>query len=378
MSVRQKKVFMGLTGVFTLIYLLVVYVTNRYVPFMMDDFWYSTILSDETPIHTLKDILQAQVWHYHNWGGRSMTHTILQMTLLMGEQFADILNVMMTLLLALVICLTAENRSFYAFFAGLAMMLGLNANWKMSMFWQAGAANYLYITSFVLLFLYCYLREVRERPGKELKKLPGIEIWMIPLSILAGWSNENMGPAVWLVSFIIILMTIKEKRKLSAWMIYGNVLCFAGSVIMILAPGNFVRKAENKTEQYGVLWRIFLRCYAEAKASLEYLFPVLLILAFILILGKVVMGIAIGRKNLLLLFAALLSWGAMILSPHYPDRATFGTMILLVCVIISMAGKIAEKHSGAERWLLGGAYFVWLRGMFFCGEFLSLCWGWIQ
>ena len=38
------------------------------------------------------------------------------------------------------------------------MILGLNANWKMSMFWEAGAANYLYMAGFLLAFLFCYLK----------------------------------------------------------------------------------------------------------------------------------------------------------------------------------------------------------------------------
>lgn len=53
------------------------------------------------------------------------------------------------------------------------MVLGLNANWRMSMFWQAGAANYLYITVFILLFVWCYLREVPD----EGSFLPGFGKW---------------------------------------------------------------------------------------------------------------------------------------------------------------------------------------------------------
>ena len=79
-----------------------------------------------------------------------------------------------------------------------------------------------------------------------------------------------------------------------------------------------------------------------------------------------------------MLFCALLSWGAMILSPHYPDRATFGTMVLLICVILSLTGRILEKQKELLGAVLGAGLLIWLRGMFFLGEFLAISWGWIK
>ena len=144
MKENSRKLMIIMTALLTVVFILVIYMTHRAVPFMMDDLWYSTMLYDEsTPITSLFDIVESQIWHYNNWGGRSMTHSILQLTLLAGEFAADILNVLFTLLLAGMVCLVSGYRSFPAFFAALSMMLGLNANWRMSMFWQAGAANYL-------------------------------------------------------------------------------------------------------------------------------------------------------------------------------------------------------------------------------------------
>ena len=372
----QKRIWI-LTGFLTGISMLILYVTHQYVPFMMDDLWYSTILSDESiPITSFGDIVHSQIWHYQNWGGRSMTHGILQLTLLAGEQFADLLNVVMTLLLAWVICLVAEHRSLPAFFAAMAMTLGLNANWKMSMFWQAGAANYLYITVFILLFVFCYLREVGE--DTTVSPLPGIVFWILPLGILAGWSNENMGPAVWLLSVAVILTTAKKKSKIPCWMLLGSISCLMGSIMVIVAPGNFVRSSQAPDREYGFLWRLFMRCYAEGKATMEYLFPTLLVLAAVLLVGKCTLKIPIGRQNIYLLLLALLSWGAMVLSPHYPDRASFGTMVFLICVIISMTGKILEKRKDLLWPMWAGSVLIWLRGMYMCGEFLAMCWGWIK
>ena len=382
------------TGILILISAAVMYVTHRAVPFMMDDLWYSTMLSDETPITSFADIITSQIWHYNNWGGRSMTHGILQITLLLGEHAADILNVVMTLLLSFVICVMARNRTLPAFWAAMAMLLGLNANFKMSMFWQAGAANYLYITVFILIFAWCYLRELPESgvlvPGKRTpeperkplvpapKHLWGITLWIIPLGILAGWSNENMGPAVWLLSLAVILLSVKEKRRLFPWMVLGNISCLAGSILVVAAPGNFVRSGQVDSNDYGFLWKCFLRGYAESAAIEVHLFPTLLVLGFMALICKGILRQPLGRRNVLLLLSALLSWGAMILSPHYPDRATFGTMTLLICVIISLAKKIVSVRKDLSWMLWGITLLIWLRGMYYCGEFLGITWGWIK
>lgn len=302
-----------------------------------------------------------------------MAHGLLQMILLCGEGFADVLNVIVTFALAGLICHVACSRKLPMLLGAVGMLLGLNANWKMSMFWQSGAANYLYITIFVLLFLACYLREAEGVTGE----LPGITLWMIPLGLVAGWSNENMGPAVWVISAIVIGLRAKDKRGVKPWMLLGNLTCLIGSALMIAAPGNFVRSNDAAANGYGVLWNCFLRCYAEGKAAMEFLFPTLLILGLLLFVSKGILQLPIGRKNSLLMLCALLSWGAMLLSPHYPDRAAFGTMVLLICTILSLVKEIAKKRADAIPWLFGGAVLVWLRGMFFLGEFLGICWGWI-
>lgn len=373
---KSKKILGILTIILLGISILVMYLTHRRVPFMMDDLWYSTMLSEDTPIRTFGDIVKSQIWHYKNWGGRSMTHGILQLTLLTGEQVADILNIIFTLLLAGSICLVARQRHLGAFFGATAMVLGLNANWKMSMFWQAGAANYLYITVFILLFVFCYLREVGE--DTTVSPLPGIVFWILPLGILAGWSNENMGPAVWLLSVAVILTTAKKKSRIPCWMLLGSISSLFGSIMVIVAPGNFVRSSQAPDREYGFLWRLFMRCYAEGKATMEYLFPTLLVLAAVLLVGKCALKIPIGRQNSCLLLLALLSWGAMVLSPHYPDRASFGTMVFMICVIISMTGKILEKRKDLLWPMWAGSVLIWLRGMYMCGEFLAMCWGWIK
>ena len=376
-----------------------VFILNREIPFMMDDLWYSTLLYSDEPLHSFSDIIKAQVWHWNNWGGRSMTHGILQMILLCGETFADVLNTVFVFILSAVISITAQavtgkiKNIPACILAGAGLMLGLNANWKMSMFWEAGAVNYLYITVFILLFIFCYLREISPESAisssgaagvskvsgsttsADFPTLPGITFWIIPLAILAGWSNENMGSVCFIISILVMLKLKRSGRKIPAWMPIGSLFSLAGSTMCIIAPGNFVRTAT--IPERGVLWNTFLRCYYELTAAFRFQIITLVMLASILIISITFCGIKLSDQEKILLLGALLSWGAMILSPHYPDRATFGTMCLMIVVIISRSILVVRQKKDAELPLFLAMLIVWGAGMYNLGEFLAMSLGWI-
>ena len=371
---NKKQLLWSIFGaLFFMLTLIIIFLVNDSVPIMMDDIWYSTRLFDEEPIRNLKDVIDAQTWHYYNWGGRSVAHGILQIVLLTGARGADIINMIFNVLLTVIICKVSKVKGHIYHAMVLGLLYGLNANWKESMCWQSGAANYLYLTTFILFFLWCYVRALE---GNE-KPLWGAGIWIFPLGLIAGWSNENMGPTVWLLTLGIIIYLWIKKYKVHWWMIAGNVTCLIGTLLVILAPGNFVRASEIPNDK-GLLWKIFLRCYSESKAMFEFLSPTLVVLVFVLFIGIGVCGIRLSKSNIVYLSGAILSWGAMILSPHYPDRATFGTMVFGICVIISFVGEIVKQREEFKPWILAVGSAIWFSGMFLLMEYSCMMWGWIK
>ena len=60
-----------------------------------------------------------------------------------------------------------------------------------------------------------------------------------------GWSNENMGPTVLILS-LVVMLSAAENKKIPVWMYLGNISCLAGSILMIVAPGNFVRSGRRR------------------------------------------------------------------------------------------------------------------------------------
>lgn len=180
---------------------------HHQVPYMMDDLWYSTNLATGEKLHGFQDIVESQIWHFFHWGGRCMTHGVLQMVLMCPEWIADLMNVGMAIFLAIIICRISHQKGTIWFLMAFSMLVSLNANWKMSMFWQSGTVNYVYSSVWIFLFIRIYLRQMEE---PEAKPIPFICIWILPLGLFAGWSNENMGPVCFLLT-IITMVYVKRK-----------------------------------------------------------------------------------------------------------------------------------------------------------------------
>lgn len=353
---------------------IVFYLANHYAHFEMDDLWYGTNLVTGEPLKSIGDIWQSQVWHYNNWGGRSMAHGLLQLTLLSGETVADILNVLVLAALVYAILKFAdvqkEHMPLTALFV-LGFLIVGNANWYQTLLWQSGVANYLYMTTLMLLFLWFVMGPVRT---EEYKAPAGMALWIIPLGLICGWSNENMGPTVFLGSLAALWINYKKTGKLAIWQLTASLSSLAGCVLCITAPGNFVRlnDAANTGGEKGLLWRAFLRGYATADGLLYFLIIPIVVLALLWFVHFGLMHKKLRQTDILFLLMALASWGAMVLSPHYPDRAAFGTFIFILIPIVSMLRDMINEA------FLVPAIAVWLGGVYRLSVYICQQIGWIQ
>lgn len=349
-SILQTTIWIALFMLYTL-----QFVFHRFTPFMMDDLWYSTNLATEEPLRTLGDIVEGQIWHYMNWGGRSITHSLLQLTLMSGELMADLLNVGMTLLLSYMICVISGHKNLLTFFAASVLTVSLNANILYSMVWQAGAVNYVYSTLWILFFLWIYLRPLDHSTGQA---LPFAWLWMIPLGLITGWSNENMGPSCFVCTLMVMFYHARvQRKKIPLWMFTGSLFSLLGSILVILAPGNFVRSATITPT--GPLETLYNRIFSMLQAGTDFLFPSVLLLLGLFLVYIYGMKQKPYVTDYILFIVAILSYGAMVLSPHYPDRATFGTMVLCIVLLLRILNRMLKTHPYIQRFAYMGLASLW-------------------
>lgn len=345
MDKKEKlfKNFLPIAGI--LLLAILEFILHRKVTFMMDDNWYSTNLATDQPLAGVGDVLESQVWHFFNWGGRVITHGILQLTLMRGELFCDILNLLMTFLLAWMICVLAKQKHCFWFLSAFTLLTALNPNIKMSMYWQSGTANYVYATTWILVFLWVYLRQVQTPAAQP---LPLVNLWMPVLGLMTGWSNENMGPASFVLAAAVLIYLKKGlQQRLPLWGFTGALACLAGSCLVILAPGNFVRV--SNMDKIGLAETLYTRLLSMLCAGTDFLFATALLLVMLLFIYTIILKERLQPAHWFLLAHAILSYGAMVLSPHYPDRATFGTMAVCIVLMISLMADILHRHDNWKR-----------------------------
>ncbi len=342
---NKGRIFKALIYLMIALLLVLVYLCNREIVFMQDDLWYWTNLKTGTAINGVKDIVQSQIWHYFNWGGRTVAHTLLQFLLWGGGTFCNIVNTIA--FAALSVFLGKQGKKWNASMLLLAgsMLVAFNPNIIETLFWQSGCANYLYMTllSFPLAGIYLsQLSKEEEKvignPAVEILKACGVFIW----GILAGWTNENLGPCIFLITIAVEIILMRRKKKIAPWMIAGSVSTAIGSACMILAPGNYVRE-DTITSLGSRKLDLFKRVVDYFRGAFEYLLLAILVTILVYVMYRMVLKKLPDPVTYILIGAGVVSYLALVISPHLPDRATFGIMCFFIWATLRMFSEICEE-----------------------------------
>ena len=342
---RQLNI-LCLTGVGILLFIQLF--AHMATPFMRDDLWYATNLVTGEKISSVPDIVESMIWHYYNWGGRIVNHAILQALLSLGDLTADLFNIIATALLGLVIVHTAKAKNSLMFLLSEALIVAFNASLFFSMLWESGSVNYLYSTSWIILYVMVIIKEldpIKEPQGKTVAKC----IWIIPLALIAGWSTENMGPTCFVLTVGTIIFLATKKKKIPFFLYEGAFMTLVGSALLILAPGNFVRNQFVEKASFTEIIRGRIDTFLISSA--DYLLPSFLF-ALILLIIQIYVLKEIKPRDIALFSFAVIAQGAMLLSPTYPQRASFGIMCVLITYIVSVISSLFENHKKTKPLLI--------------------------
>lgn len=327
------------------IYLMML-ILNLLTPILADDYSYSLGL-DDTKINSFMDIINYQWWHYFNWGGRSVAHTIAQFLLLFPKTIFNIINPLIYTCLIYLIYLHAKgNKESNPLFL-LLIHLGL---WFLlpvfgqTCLWLVGSCNYLWTSVIILWFLWIY-RNKESNPS--IIKLIGIFI----LGFLAGWTNENTsaGLIVILLGYIIMQKVCSKKEKIQKIQIVGLIGTILGFLVMILAPGNFVRTTAFQDNSF-FLVKIIKRAIDMTITAGNYLLPIVIILVIALSI-KIYHKKKIENDVYIFLLGGLATIYSMVLSPTFPERSWTGVIIFLLIAMFNILYNI-EKINKLYKYII--------------------------
>lgn len=297
---------------------------NLLTPLLADDYSYSLNLN-KTKIENLMDVINYQWWHYFNWGGRTIAHTIAQLFLLFPKIVFSIINPIIYIILIYLIYLhikgKKEDKPIYLLWIHLGLWFLLPV-FGQTCLWLIGSCNYLWTSVLILWFLWVYRKN---NSNVTIIKVIG----MFLLGILAGWTNENTaaGLIIILIGYLILQKKL-NKQKISKLQIFGLLGTIIGFAFMILSPGNFIRNAEFHDDTFIIL-KLIKRFVNITLTAENYLLPLLIILV-ILFSIRIYHNKKIENTVYLFILGGLATAYAMIFSPTFPERSWTGVIIFLI------------------------------------------------
>ena len=263
----QEKFLNRLPTLAVIIFIFaIMFALNNLMPLHRDDYDYSMIWKTGEHINSLADVFDSTYRHYFFHGGRFFSVFCLNLFLWLGKFYFDIANAFLFVLLVILIYLHARRKFQFDEF-GILAATGLMAWLSFAHFgevaiWKSGSTVYLWSAVPVAIFLLPY--------NFFLAKT-----WKFLLGIISGGSVENLGVTVTILTAIISFYCYK-KNIFKLWMASGFIGSIIGLIILIAAPGNFVRY-DAQSSGKGFFAHIGNQIAGNAEMIL-YLLPVILIL----------------------------------------------------------------------------------------------------
>lgn len=326
---NNYKILIILSSIFLFMYIL-----NSMTPIMSDDFGYSFNLDHER-LSGIKDIGNFQIAHYKWWGGRIVAHTLVQLFLLGSKSIFNIFNSLcFTLLIYLIYLISKKENKDNLLMLPIIFFLVyfLQPVFGQCCLWLTGACNYLWTTTIVLSLIYFYVRK------KETKDSIIYTTFIFLLSIGAGWTNENTSVSLFIILLLLIFVQKKEQVKIKIWQILGLVGNIIGFLIMILAPGNYIRE-DGYIEETSFITKILNRFINCTKDIFRY--EIVIIIIFILLMGFLIYKKKkINKNSIIFMIGSIMGVYPMIMSPTFPERSWFAVIIFGIISIIILANEI--------------------------------------
>ena len=359
---HKRARLVAMISVSVIAYACYFFLIQSYPMIRDDDFKYQKIIGTDAPIGSLADIFVSQYAHYFMWGGRSVAHYIVQLLLWIGKPWSSFITAMVAVGLCLVCAKLISGReaiSVTAYMSLLALMLLMNPDFEDTIRWITGAGNYLYTMFFATLFLlpYRYWLASAQPMGGNGMAATG----MFFAGIVAGWSNENLGIAlVAVLAFLTAVKCIHLNSYPPIWVVSGVGGALIGFLVMLLAPGNYLR-AEQIMEAYdSIFLRTIKHLYTMENALFDYLWEVVLVLTVACLVRVCVQKQPLSYTDSMFVLLGLASYVVMIVSPAYPARAAFCTAVFGMIAIVKIISKIVSGNISLKRSMQFSVLFLYV------------------
>ena len=351
-NIQLYLVYLGIFGVIFILNCL----THRSIgdDYLYSFMWeghsmYEPLSENARRISSFSDIAVSTYSYFMTWGGRVVAQALAMFFLWMPRMVFNVAISLTTVLLVLCIQWIARGgkitRNLSAKEAALIFfcLWAFQTNFVGVFIWTDGSCNYLFPMIFLLLFMLPYIRHyINDGKDVEISYRP---CTMFFLGVLAGNSNENT--VCWLVLFSVFYIFYSYRKGIGKlWLLTGMLGLIIGYVILLLAPGNFLRVLDSHenlnnfmiTNQkllvlwFGIMAQSMLWFYLwkafRKREDLEQ--------------GK------ISKKYLRLSYWFIINSSLfdiiMLFAPEFPNRSLFPGLIFMIIAVFTIA-HLSKKES---------------------------------
>lgn len=314
---------------------LLIFILNLLAIPTSDDFGYSVNSG-------FADIVAREVNQYFTWTGRTIAHLIARTFLSFPKVFFDICNSLcfVYVIWLLNACASGDsNQVSPIHYAFTVLLFFLTVPFfGQTVLWETGSSNYLWTAAILFSFLLVYRKESKAQSTHRRSFCAG----MFFAGIAAGWTNENTAGAMILIVSVILVHMFRQNHRVPLWMITGFAGAVIGFLLMVAAPGNYIR-AQDFSVSNGHAYEITHNLTNGIKIFAEYPGQIAewILFAFLYALADR----KARRASLLFAFASVAAVCAMVLT-HMPllyDRSMFGSTLLLISADLILLYSVMEK-----------------------------------
>ena len=334
--------------IFTAICIFLIGNANLFAP---DEYNYSNIYNTTQRVSSLSDLRVSLSGFYNNWTGRILVHGAIQLFLWLNINLFYVLNSIVFILFLIGIIKLFRNKvSVFHLAITLFLIIYCTYAFDEKYIWISGSLNYLWPVTLMLYTLSFFYNGIVYE--KKYSIISSFLYWI--LAFLTGWSQENTAFVTGSFIIALVLFNIKKllklpiKRKLY-WLI--SIAIFGiGSMLLIFAPGNFVRlNTENRSQLY------FINV-ARNLFHIQNLIVIYIVLFFAVFLkensSKKNYAICLDQLKYVIFPCAVAISPMLIISEFY-DRSMLPYEVLVISGIIYNLQSLLKNTKARNKLLIG-------------------------
>ncbi len=293
--------------------------------------------------HTLKDIFHRETYDYFHANGRIFSHSLVQLFAgILGKPLFNLFNPLPTLLMVILLPLASgmgwrmggdKLRQVMFLSVSLLLVWFTLPDQYITMFMIAGSSNYIWAAVLNLLFV-VMLRRLLQKDG-NVKKEQWIAVCF--LSFFAGAWMEMYSIAIVPAVFCWLAL---ERKHLNKRVLIPYVLYIVGAMIVIFAPGNFVRQGQAVNGRAGIITWMVTQLELAIRFKLIWVWIGSLVLLAFELLRKQIRIKAFLTDNLVWLVGIAVSYAFLFVSGVNSYRSQWAIYLFSFVVLFYLLDRI--------------------------------------